>query len=59
MVHRNGRPNIAVSDQARNVDGEVINELCGQLGIEKRRSSPYYPEGDDQAERNVVHASSS
>ena len=32
-VHRHGRLNIAVSDQARNIDGEIINELCEQLGI--------------------------
>ena len=42
---RHGRPDIDVSDQARNVDGEVMNELCEQLGIEKRRSSPYHSEG--------------
>ena len=52
-VHCHGRPNIAVSDQARNVDGDVINELCEQLGIKKRRSSPYHPKGDGQAERSV------
>ena len=42
-IHCHGRPNIAVSDQARNVDGKVINELCEQLGIKKQRSSPYHP----------------
>ena len=52
-VHRPGRPNIAVSDQARNVDEDVINELCEQLGIKKRRSSPCHPKGDGQAERTV------
>ena len=52
-VHRHGRPNIAVSDQARNVDGEVMNELYEQLGIKKRRSFPNHPEGDGQAERSV------
>ena len=43
----------AIGDQARNVDGEVINELCEQLGTEKLISSPYHPEGDGQAERSV------
>ena len=52
-VHCHGRPSIAVSDQARNIDGEIINELCEQLGIKKHRSSPYHPEGDSQAERSV------
>ena len=50
-VHCHGRH--AVSDQAWNVDGEVMNELCEQLGIKKRRSSPYHLEGDGQAERSV------
>ena len=52
-VHRHGRPNIAVNDHAQNVDGEVINELCEKLGIEKHRSSSPHPEGDGQAERSV------
>ena len=52
-VHRHGRLNIAVSDQAQNVDGEIINEIFEQLGIKKRSSSPYDPEGDSQAERSV------
>jgi hypothetical protein len=52
-IHRHGRPDIAVSDQAKNVDGQVVNDLCNKLGIQKRRSSPYHPEGNGQAERSV------
>ena len=52
-VHRHGRPDIAVSDQAKNVDGQVVNDLREKLGIEKRHSSPYHPEGNGQAERSV------
>ena len=33
--------------------GVAINDLCRQLGIEKRRSSPYHPEGDGLAERSI------
>ena len=51
--YRHGNPKIAVSDQARNIDGEVVNAVCTELGIEKWRSSPYHPEGDGQAERDV------
>ena len=52
-ILRHGRPNIAVSDQAKNVDGQVVTELCQNLGIKKRHSSPYHPEGNGQAERSI------
>ena len=52
-VHRHGKFAIAVSDQAKNVDGEIINQLCKEIGAEKRRSSPYHPEGNGQAERSI------
>ena len=52
-IHRHGRPDIAVSDQAKNVDGKVVHDLCQRLGIAKRHSSPYHPEGNGQAERSV------
>ena len=52
-IHRHGKPKIAVSDQAKNVDGKVVTDLCDKLGIEKRHSSPYHPEGNGQAERSV------
>ena len=42
-----------MSDQGRNVDGEVILKLCAKLGIDKRHSSPYHPEGDGLAERSI------
>ena len=45
-----GKPSIAVSDQAKNVDDIVVRELYDSLGIiEKRRSTPYHPEGDEHA----------
>ena len=52
-IYGHGNSKIAVSDQARNIDGEIVNALCTELGIEKWRSSPYNPEGDGQAERSV------
>ena len=33
--------------------GELVNQLCNEIGAEKRRSSPYHPEGDGQAERSI------
>lgn len=55
-VFRHGAPQILVTDQARNMDGEVIRSFCEEFGIEKRRSSPYHPEGNGLAERCVQSA---
>ena len=52
-VHWHEAFNIAVSDHGRNVDGEKVNEFCQKIGAEKRRSSPYHPEGDGLAERST------
>ena len=52
-IYRHGKPRIAVSDQAKNIDGTMVHQLCDKLGIEKRRSSPYHPEGNGQAKRSV------
>ena len=46
-------PQVLISDQGRNVDGTMVREVCEELGIEKRRSSPYHPEGNGQADRTV------
>ena len=42
-----------LSDQGRNVDGHLINNLCKNLRIEKRRSSPYHPQGNSTSERAI------
>ena len=52
-VLRHGYPLVLLSDQGRNVDGAIVRGVCEKLGIEKRRSSAYHPEGDGQAERTV------
>ena len=52
-VYRHGLPRIMISDQAPNVDGDKIRDLLAKFGIEKRHSSPYHPQGDDQAERGI------
>lgn len=55
-IYRHGAPRVLVSDQGRNVDGGVVRVLCAELGIQKRHSSPYHPQGDGQAERSVQTA---
>ena len=52
-VYRHGKPRTALSDQAKNIDGEVMRNLCNALEIEKKHSSPYHPEGDGMAERAI------
>ena len=52
-IYRHGKPKVALSDQAKNVDGEVMRKLCESLEIDKKHSSPYHPEGDGMAERAI------
>ena len=35
------------------MDGAVINQLCTELKIQKRHSSPYHPQGNGSAERAI------
>ena len=46
-------PKRLLSDQGKNMDGNVIRDLCKELGIKKDRSSPYHPEGNGSAERAI------
>ena len=46
-------PSYLLSDQGFNVDGEVMQELCEQYGIEKRRSLAYHSQGSGFAERSI------
>ena len=41
------------SDQAINVDGTKVRELCRMLGSDKTQSSPYHPEGNGSFERSI------
>ena len=52
-IARHGAPDMLLSDQGKQVDGVEIRKLCDEYGIEKKRSSPYHPEGDGISERSI------
>ena len=52
-IARHGIPVTLLTDQGSQVDGVDIRKLCDELGIKKKRSSPYHPEGDGISERPI------
>ena len=48
-----GVPDIVLSDQGPSVDGQEFRKFCKLLGIEKRHTTPYHPQADGMAERNI------
>ena len=48
-----GVPELVVTDQGAQLDGEQFREFCKSLKIEKRHTTPYHPQCDGMAERNI------
>ena len=48
-----GCPKFILSDQASNVDGKLIHEVCETFNIKKRRTSAYHSQGNGFAERCI------
>ena len=46
VFSRYGTPLSLLSDQGRDVDGNLMKSVCDMLGIEKLRTSPYKPSTD-------------
>ena len=51
VVCRFGMPSVIHSDQGREFDNKVMQELCLLCGAHKTRTTPYHPESDGLVER--------
>ena len=50
-VSRYGVQKRVITDQGRNVESRLMQELCLRYGIDKRTTSAYHPQTDGQTER--------
>ena len=51
FICRNGAPEYLHTDQGRNFESNLVQELCRLLGITKTRTTPYHPQSDGMVER--------
>ena len=51
FIHRMGTPEYLHTDQGRNFESMLVQELCRLLGIAKTRTTPYHSQSDDMIER--------
>ena len=53
LYRGHGMPSIILTDRGANIDGRAFREFCAKAGIDKRSTTPYHPQSDGMAERNV------
>ena len=46
-----GFPEQFISDQGRNFESDLIQELCKIAGVKKLHTTPYHPQSNGQCER--------
>ena len=46
-------PSVILSDKGANIDGQVFRDFCQRAGVNKRRTTPYHPQCEAMAERNI------